>query len=371
MESLSANVLEFCGRLRGDLGFRIGHAEAHDALRALEIVGVFDLGRVRDALRAVCCTKQEESAAFDRAFDAFFLARSRGVPQPLYKPRVSRPDQSGDGAGRGERRPDASVDAAEQWESMRARYSPAAGAASAPLVTADEIASLSRAASGLTTSVRLGRLRRWRPQSGGPRFDMRRTMRASLRTGGDAVFLHRLGHPLRNPRFVLLIDGSRSMASHGTLMLRFAYALCRRWRRAHVFLFSTAIHDVTRAIRASARAAEHRLDGLGEAWGGGTRIGANLAGFVRERAALLTDDTVVVVYSDGLDVGDSRLVSSAMRELRRRSAMVFWVNPLVGTTGFTPTARGMAAMLPHVDALLGAREAIEFGGLARAARRAS
>jgi len=218
-------------------------------------------------------------------------------------------------------------------------------------------------------SVRLGRARRWRSQLVGPRLDLRRTLRTSLQTGGESMVIRKLGHPPRNPRFILLIDGSRSMAPFGTLMLRFGYALCRRWQRAHIFVFSTSLLDVTRDVRKWMRIREHRLTRLGEAWGGGTRIGESLLAFVRDNGALLTDDTVVLIYSDGMDVGEVSDLARAMRELDRRTAAVVWVNPLANTPGYEPSARGMRAAMPFISAFLGIRDAGDFAALSRAAAR--
>jgi uncharacterized protein with von Willebrand factor type A (vWA) domain len=173
---------------------------------------------------------------------------------------------------------------------------------------------------------------------------------------------------LRNPRFVLLIDGSRSMAAYGSLMLEFAYALVQRSRRTHVFLFSTELRDVTSQLRSGSRYPTHRVTGVGEAWGGGTRIGeslSRLAGDFGPRC--LNDETVVLIYSDGFDVGDVRRLERAMHEIHRRSAGVIWVNPLAGTRGYVPDAQGMRACLPFIDTMIGVRDVAELATLAPAA----
>lgn len=395
---LTSNVAAFCRMLRSDLGFHVGHDEAHDALRAVEIVGIGDVGRVRRAMRLVLCAKPEEVKTFDAAFDAFFRHPDRGIRQDRYAPRHTR---NAPGAREGQdlrsvepppRAPQAHADdhapaagdaaigemtsagpeqpSVAAWESLRARYSPIAGSAETPALTLEDSTALLRPASDLVASVRLGRARRWRSQLIGPRLDLRRTLRSSLQTGGESMLIRKLGHPLRNPRFILLVDGSRSMASFGTLMLRFGYALCRRWQRAHVFVFSTSLRDVTRDVRKSMRIREHRLTRLGEAWGGGTRIGESLLAFVRGHGSLLTDDTVVVIYSDGMDVGEVADLERAMRELHRRAAAVLWVNPLADTPGYEPSARGMRAAMPFITELLGVRDASGFAALASAAARA-
>ena len=247
---------------------------------------------------------------------------------------------------------------------MHARYSPAAAAGDVAVIPQEGLDAAQVRANELVTRIRLGRSQRWKPQVHGARFDLRRTLRASLHTGGDAIVLHRLGHPLRNPRFVVLLDGSRSMEPYAGPMLQFALALCRRTRRADAFLFSTELRDVTRDLRDAARHGSYRLEGLGEAWGGGTRIGANLNAFVRRFGSRLTSQTFVIIFSDGLDVGEIPELERAMREIGRRSAAIAWINPHAGEPGYAPSVRGMQAALPYVDIFVGMDDLHALAGLA-------
>jgi uncharacterized protein with von Willebrand factor type A (vWA) domain len=390
---LRSQMLAFCTVLREEHGFGIGHAVAYDALRALEVVGITDRRRVRTALRLVYCGRHEEAGVFDDAFDAFFDEENAGTQQSTYTPRHSRPDtdapsggedrptqarperasedpEEGEGTSSGERRvSDDQNDDATAWQMLRAKYSPSTGAAELPPVTADDRAEMLAAAGRLIASLRLGRSRRWRPLERGMRFDLRRTLRASLQTGGDPVHLRRLGHPLRNPRFVVLVDGSRSMQEYTAPVVRFASALTVRSPRANVFVFSTDLRDVTRTLRAAARSGEP-VRGLGEAWGGGTRIGASLDEFVRRYGwRLLSDETVVFVFSDGLDVGDITVLENAMRDVSRRSAAVVWLNPHLDSPGYTPSARGMRAALPYINLLTSANDTGAFRTLAKRVAR--
>ena len=361
----------------------------HDALRAAEWVGVTNGPRFRAALRLVCCGTREEIPLFERAFAAFFLQPELGVAQPAYQPRHTRPpDREQRPPERESRnRPSAQADGedgiesnaraaargpAEQedddataWQAMRARYSPMEARAEPLEIGADDFAAMSAAASHLIASVRLGRSRRWKAMDRGSRFDLRRTIRASLQTGGDPVDLRWFGHPPRNPRFVVLVDGSRSMSEHTAAVLQFSHALAHRSARTNVFVFSTALRDVTRELHAIARTGG-RLSGLGAAWGGGTKIGASLAAFVKEHGArLLTSQTVVIIFSDGFDVGDLPQLEGALREIDRRSAALVWLNPYAALPGYGPTARGMRAALPFVSLLGSAADARGFVALAR------
>ncbi len=379
--------------LREEHGFRVGHAEAHDALRGIETLGLHSAAAVRCALRAVCCSSPAEIGAFERAFEAYFLAPVPGLPQPGYEPRHTRPAQPGETpahlaavpprppadprnhpqdddegnsvpAARREAAALEDRDDASPWQALRARYSADPGGPEPVEIDAAAVRGMLDAADRTIAAVRLGRSRRRRPMARGPEFDLRRTLRRSLHTGGDPVALQRLGHSPRNPRFAILIDGSRSMLGHGAPMLAFAAALCRRSRRSRAFVFSTELRDVTRELRRVPAPA--RIEGLGAAWGGGTRIGRSLLQFARERGSrLLADDAVVFVFSDGLDVGEPEVLRRAMSQIARRAALVIWLNPHAGAAGFAPSARGMRVALPYVSLLAHAHDARDFRLLAR------
>lgn len=390
--ALTAQLASFTATLRGEHGFAVGQRETHDALRAAEWVGITDLRRVRGALRLIYCASPGESARFDAAFDAFFRG-PHGVAQPNLASRNARPAEAlsldspaaapppppresvrdpsaGEIADATPARRSAATsgETANAWEIMRRRYSAAAGRAEAPTIPAEGLDAMLAAARRLVAAVRIAPSRRWLPDRNGPRPDLRRTLRASLETGGDPIVLRRRGRTPRSARFVVLIDGSRSMTEHAAPLLQFAHALCRRTARAHAFVFSTELHDVTKPLREPDRPGRP-LDDLGESWGGGTRIGANLAAFAeRYGRRLLSAETIVFVASDGLDVGEIDRLERAMRTLRGRSAALVWLHPHAGVRGFTPSARGMRAALPYLDALVPAGDATDLVALAQGLR---
>ncbi len=352
----------------------------------MEFVGVERAERVRSAFRSVFCGQVEDYEPFERAFEAYFL-RQRGTQQPRPSDRHTRPDppgpapgpaqrggeptgtapedeERGSGAPR-ERRPSADDDPAEDWRfALRERYSAAPASAAAPEISTEGVERMLEGARRLVARIRHGRSRRWAPRRNGERFDARRTLRGSVRTAGDPLVLHRLGHPLRNPRFVVFIDGSGSMANLVAPMLEFARALNRCTRRCATFTFSTGLRDVTREFRRTGHAALRSRD-LQDAWGGGTRIGSSLQAFLNgEGVRLLTRETFVLIFSDGLDVDEVPALRRALREIRRRSAAVVWLNPHAGTPGYAPAARGMQAALPFIDVFAPAANAAELTALA-------
>jgi len=132
---------------------------------------------------------------------------------------------------------------------------------------------------------------------------------------------------------------------------------------AEAFVFATRLTRLTRALRggqpdlAFARAAAAAPD-----WSGGTRIGAALRTFNDAYGRRgLARGAVVVIVSDGWEVGDPALVGREMGRLRRLAHRVVWVNPRAGAPGFAPTAGGMAAALLFCDALVGGHDLQALG----------
>ena len=58
---------------------------------------------------------------------------------------------------------------------------------------------------------------------------------------------------------------------------------------------------------------------------------------------------MVLLITDGLDRGDPRRLESEMERLHLSARRLIWLNPLLRWDGFAPRARGVRAMLPHVD----------------------
>jgi uncharacterized protein with von Willebrand factor type A (vWA) domain len=226
-----------------------------------------------------------------------------------------------------------------------------------------------RAASSLVRRLQVGLSRRWRPASRGRRFDLRRTLRASLQTGGEALSPRWLRRPERTPRIVLLVDGSRSMSAYARTALQMAVALASVTMRIEVFTFSTKLQRVTNDVRRAAAGEPRRLDRLQQAWAGGTSIGACLRDFLqRFGERLVGPDAVVLIVSDGLDVGAPDTLRAAMSELQRRSAGVVWLNPLLATEGYEPTASGMRVARPFLTTFTSVNDAAELARLSRTVR---
>ena len=109
------------------------------------------------------------------------------------------------------------------------------------------------AAAALVRRVNTASSRRWHPAPRGPRFDFRRTLRTSLRTAGEPAVPRWRAHPRRRARFVVFIDGSRSMGSSAEPLLRLAAALSAVNPSTETFAFSTELRRITPHVRRAAR----------------------------------------------------------------------------------------------------------------------
>jgi uncharacterized protein with von Willebrand factor type A (vWA) domain len=387
--SLPDNLAAFCDGLRRRHGFRIGPGELHDAARALEIVNLADERAVRHALRPILGATFDEVSAFDAAFTKFFFpgatdlrqndrpstrrelgtdaeGRDADLQQARHAPTPEADEAPGPGGG-----PMTPVQSAgDELEAAEifapSSYSPIdADGADTPDLPRVEPA-WAEAARSLVRQLHLGAARRWRPARRGRRFDLRRTLRAGLQTGGEALSPRWLQRRPRSPRFVLLVDGSRSMGDHARTALQLAVAMASATMRVEVFTFSTGLQRITHDVRRAAAGERRRLEGLHHAWAGGTSIGGCLRDFLsRFGARMVERNTVVIITSDGLDVGAPNELRDAMRELHRRSAGVVWLNPLLETEGYEPTAGGMRAARPYVTTFACANDALGFARLSR------
>ncbi|MEZ5319140.1 MAG: VWA domain-containing protein [Vicinamibacterales bacterium] len=375
--SLPDNLAAFCRVLADDHGFRIGPREVHDAIRALEVTPIGDERAVRDALRPVLGSTRDEAAVFDAAFAAFFhprrglgpAGRSDARPFDLRPVAARRPaprravtDGPPEDAAAPERRGDEAADAmgAETGDDdredtaaarLRARASAMDAAGPPPDLQAAD-AAWRQAARAFARRIEVGRARAWRPAPRGPRFDLRRTLRGSLHTGGEVLLTRWRDRPRRRPRFVVIVDGSRSMHPYVGPALRLAVALTAAAADVDVFAFSTTIRRVTSEVRLAALGLPRALPELHHAWGGGTSLGDCLTAFVRGWAErLVARRTIVIVASDGLDTGRPAVVREAMAQLHRTAAAIVWLNPLLETPGYAPTAGGMRAARPFITTL--------------------
>jgi uncharacterized protein with von Willebrand factor type A (vWA) domain len=344
-------------------GARVGTGEVEAAARALGVVGASPTDSYL-AMRAVMCSRREDLAVFDAAFAAVFGTTEMpltSAPPPippgveLALPRTPYGQGPPKAAGEEpELRPAAWSDIELLLEKDFAEYT-------------DDERALARAV--VAQLARRGPTRRSRrlraARTRGVRPDLQRTLRASLRWGGEPLD-RRWSEPSTKPRkLVLICDVSGSMATYARVLLQYMHASVATHRRVEAFAFGTRLTRLTRELdvrdpdRALARAAEAVED-----WSGGTRIGHAIAVLNREHGRRIGRGAVVVILSDGWDRGDPEQLADEMARLRRSAHRVVWLNPLKAGAGYEPLARGMAAALPHTDHFLAGNSLASLAELA-------
>jgi hypothetical protein len=360
--ALSANLQGF-GRLLRRAGLPVGPNETLAAMEALTHVPLDDRRRVHAALRAVMVRRREHFEIFDQAFllywsnpdagrNAAAMALLDGAKERNKAPpgsrRVSeaqsRPRPPPDRPPAPDERPPTevalTVSERERLQSMDFEA-----------MSADDIARARDEIRRLTLPLDARPTRRFRSDPRGPVTDLRATIRASLRQGGEVLSLERRRRVVRPPPLVALCDISGSMARYAQVLLHFLHAVSNDRARVHSFLFGTRLTNVTRQLRhRDPEVAFEMVSHIVPDWSGGTRIGESLALFNRQWGRrVLGQGAVVLLITDGLDREGARGLAEATARLRRSCRRLIWLNPLLRYEGFQPRSEGIRAMLPHVD----------------------
>ena len=348
-------------------GLAVGTGRIVSFTRAVAALGPVTRDDLYWAGRATLVSRPEDVAVFDEAFDAYFRSGFRielDLPATIPEDAAAQMAVDADALG---------VDArdggrAARWRGAGEGEAPEGDASIRIVASAVEVlreksfadlsfeerARVERLVRELAVHVPTRKTRRLRPSPTGGRFDLRRTLRRSIRTHGEPFHRAWRERGTKSRPLVLILDVSGSMAPYARALMQFAYAAMAAGRTVEVFCFGTRLTRVTRTLRTKdPDRALHEVGRLVADWEGGTRIGASVKELLdgwSQRAALR--GAVVVLCSDGLERGDPAMLQTQMRRLRRLVHRVVWVNPLKGSPRYEPLARGMAAALPSIDEFL-------------------
>jgi uncharacterized protein with von Willebrand factor type A (vWA) domain len=379
---LAENIIYFARALRA-AGIPVGPGAVMDALSAVRVAGVGTREDFYWTLHAVFVNRHEHSVLFDQAFRIFF--RRRGYLDKLLAALLPQaPPQQEEQAKAGARRieealfagmpeqesakpqeeADATLTVSDRERLQRKDFAQ---------MTAAEIAAAKDAIKRLVLSLDEVKTRRLAPSRRGHVVDIRRTLRASLKAGGAVIDLRYLGPRPKAPPIVALLDISGSMSQYSRIFLHFLHALTDARKRVSTFLFGTRLTNVTRALRE--RDPDDALAACSAAvpdWSGGTRIASSLRAFNKLWARrVLAQGAIVLLITDGLERDADATLAFEMDRLHRSCRRVIWLNPLLRFEGFEARARGIKAMLPHVDEMRPIHNLESMTGLVAALARGS
>ncbi|MEW9615306.1 VWA domain-containing protein [Shinella sp. S4-D37] len=365
-EGRLADNIVFFARVLRKAGLRIGPAAVTDAIEAVRAIGIGEREAFYTALHATLVKRHEDDAVFDEAFRLFWRSRDLvGKMIAMMSPVVRREEErekrkAGDTrvsdalfGGRQDERPPREEPDIEIDARFTASGSEMLRKTDFAQMSAAELAAAKRAIAGLVLPLDEVRTRRFRRSTRPAAIDARATMRHAMRTGG-ALILPRHREPKTvHPPLVVLADISGSMSQYTRIFLHFLHALGEHRRRLHAFLFGTRLSNVTRQMRH--RDPDIAVEACSRSvsdWSGGTRIGETLKEFNRLWSRrVLGQGAVVLLITDGLEREGIDLLEKEMDRLHRSCRRLVWLNPLLRFEGFEARARGVRAMLPHVDDL--------------------
>lgn len=383
---LVENLTHFGKALRR-AGLPVGSRQVIDAVRAVSISGFTSRDDFFWILRSCFISRKEHAVVFEQIFrlywrDPRFMERMMALLVPMM--RGVQEDRPAEAAAR--RAADALLsdfappppqvenDSDDVEIGIDASGTATFGERLRTLdfeqMTNQEMAEAKKIIARLVIDIKPLRSRRKKMHPRGHFPDWRATMRQAAK--GEIKDIVRRDHRIRWPSLVVLCDISGSMSIYSRTILRFLHAVANRqgvgWSRVHAFTFGTQLTNITRHLQH--RDADQALAAAGAEspdWEGGTRIGECLRSFnVNWSRRVMGQGSISLLISDGLEGGDTSLLSLEMQRMNLSSRRLIWINPLLRWDGFLPKARGVREMLPHVDCFRSGHNIASLEALANA-----
>ena len=358
--TLAGRVILFAGFLKG-CGFRLFQSSVHDALRSLEEISLEKKEDFFFSLRANLSKTDLEWVQFRNLFEQFWACSEED----------EKPDEDEFRRDKKDNKPipgeevfsDVDVQTSTDTDDGSKRewlegvaYSPVSMIERKDLGRFDkaDIQMAQLALNKMMASFKIDTSRRSKRSRKSGNMDFLRVVRESLKTGGIPFDLFFKQRKKRLKRLVILADVSGSMDRYAMFVMPFLLGFRGIGSKAEVFVFSTSLTPITFLIRhLDVEKALERIAADVPDWSGGTRIGYSLHQFNEGHGQrLLNRRTVVVLLSDGWDLGGKDLLMREMTHLSRKAHSVIWLNPLAGDPDYEPLCRGMKTALPYVDYFL-------------------
>ena len=388
---LATNITWFARALR-KAGLPVGPGRLIDAIRAVEAAGFSQKQDFYYTLQACFVSRPEHRTVFAQIFRLYWrdprylehmIAALTPAIRGVQEDRTAKPAEKRaaeallDGANHEVEQPEQDEDGTEiEIDASRTMSSQERlRTLDFEQMSTQEMSEAKRMLSRLSLPVKPLMSRRTQAASSGKVIDWRATQRAAMRQGGELRALSTKARRQRWPNLVAICDISGSMSHYSRAMLHFLHAVSSQkgagWSKVHAFTFGTQLTNITRHL--ATRDVDAALAAAGaeaQDWEGGTRIGACLHDFNRDWSRrVMGQGAVVLLITDGLDRDDADALGRAAERLHLSARQVIWLNPLLRWDGFAPKAKGIAAMLPHVDSFRAGHNVASLEGLADAIGR--
>ena len=352
---LGQKLMEFCHLLRAH-DIEATTSRIIDTFRALKAIDVFQRGDFYTVLEANLVSRVSDRELFHQLFLQFWSGPTwASIPDPGlpgWEDDCALPPDSRQNSRlqlEPVDRDDAPDDAPPASLTI---YSPTEmlGRKDFGKMSEQELMQVQRLISSMAKKMTTVLSRRQKARKKAHCIDAGRTLRHSLRYGGEVVQLIRRDPKIGKTKMVLLCDVSGSMDVYTKFLLQFLYGVQNGLRGVETIVFSTRLSRITSLLRR--RHIDAALDLISEAvhdWSGGTKIGQCLKAFNDTMAPnMVTSKTLVVIISDGWDTGDTAVLDTEMARLRSHAYRIIWLNPLLGNPTYQPLCKGMHTALPYV-----------------------
>lgn len=367
---LAENIMHFARALRR-AGLPVGPGRVIDAVRAVQAAGFTDKVDFYWALHACFVNRPEHRATFSQVFRLYWrdprflehmmsmmLPAVRGVQEERKAAAAEKRAAEALLDGLQPEAPEREEDEGETMIEVDASFTMSREERLRTLdfeqMSSAEIAQAKALIARLRLPVKPIASRRTKAALIGSQIDRTRTLRASLRKGGDFGVLSLKEPRIRWPNLVVLCDISGSMSQYSRMVLHFLHAVSNHqgagWAKVHAFTFGTRLTNITPHMKTrDVDAALAAAGAQAQDWEGGTRIGNCLHDFNRDWSRrVMGQGAVVLLITDGLDRGGDYDLGKETQRIALSSKRLIWLNPLLRWDEFAPKATGIRAMLPHV-----------------------
>ncbi|MFH1351582.1 MAG: VWA domain-containing protein [Pseudomonadota bacterium] len=357
--SLTKRLILFSSFLK-DHGFKVFSSSMLDSLKGLEVIDFSNREDFFYVLRANLVTTDAEWELFGELFEQFWQGIEDGESEEEEDTLEREEKDDGDLV------PEFQLEmshhqgpsgAPPEKEAMEAAtYSPVSSLERKNLAQVDkkDIQYALLVLKSIISPFRISLTRRYKRSRRPEDLDFRRILKKSLKTEGIPFEIFYRKKRKRLKRLVVLADVSGSMDRYARFVMPFIMGLKGVGSKADLFVFSTTLTPLSSILR------RFTFDGALEKisrevtdWSGGTRIGYSLHQFnQRYGERLINKRTIVVIMSDGWDLGGRELLKREMEILSIGAHSVIWLNPLAGDPEYRPICQGMQTSLPYIDYFL-------------------
>jgi uncharacterized protein with von Willebrand factor type A (vWA) domain len=359
--NLTEKVILFSRFLRRR-GFKVFSSAIVDALRGLEAVDIANREDFFSALRANLVTSDLEWRIFRELFDEFWKGmvgeREEEKGKECKEDPLEKDEEQAMEKETGAPDPEKTdVDVPAKRECLEgSTYSPVAVLEKRDLSRFErgDIQTAQLILKNMMAPFRIAAARRFKRSRKPGDIHFRLMMKKSIKANGIPMELFYRTKKKRLKKLVILADVSGSMDRYARFVMPFIMGLKGIGSRAEVYVFSTSLTAISPILRKFS--VDKVLEVIAKEvpdWSGGTRIGESLQQFVeRYGHRHLNKRTVILIMSDGWDLGARKLLIRGMEAISSKVHCVIWLNPLAGDAAYRPVCGGMQAALPYVDHFL-------------------